>query len=150
MVAGTAANCGSDLGVRVRVLTLLLLLPSLCFADDWTREDSYRQAALTALLIADWGQTRWIVKHPQNQIQSCASQVPCSRAYESRSESNHLLGEHPSIGKVNNYFSAFAVGHAAISYLMPPAWRQGWQYIFIGTEFDAVLGNRSMGVKMEF
>lgn len=131
----------------------LLLLSALalpCHADDWTTADTARQGALTALLVADWGQTRWIVKHPRDQIQSCASQAPCSRTYESRSESNRLLGERPSIGKVNNYFAAFALGHAAISYVLPKEWRQGWQYIFIGTEIDAVLANRSMGVKMEF
>lgn len=117
----------------MRIMALALLLPSLCFAEDWSREDTCRQSALTVLLIADWAQTRNSVKRP-NEF----------------SETNKLLGEHPSTGKVNNYFMVGIAGHAAVSYLLPPDWRQGWQYIWIGIEVQKVYHNHSIGVKLTF
>lgn len=144
VVAGTTANCDSDLGVRVRILALLLILPSLCFADDWTREDTYTQAALTALLIVDWGQTRYLVKHPIDPKQPDGT-------YNWRAEGyNRFLGEHPSIGRVNNYHVAVLAGHAAISTLLPPGWRKGWQYVWIGIESDTVYRNHHIGLRVDF
>jgi hypothetical protein len=103
------------------------------WGKDWTREDTYRQVAVTALLIVDWGQTRWIAKHP-------------SQLYET----NHFLGEHPSIARINNYFAASILWHAAISTLLPPDWRKGWQYVWIGIELEYVRRNYHIGVKVDF
>lgn len=125
----------------MRVLTLLLLLPSLCLADDWTREDSYRQAALTALLVADWAQTRWAIK--QNE-------KGCARSCQIYEEGNPILGKHPNLGKTNNLIAASIVGHAAVAYILPHKWREGWQYVWIGIEANAVNRNQSVGIKMAF
>jgi hypothetical protein len=123
--------------------TALLLLAALALPakaeglnlDRWTREDSYRQSAVTALLVADWAQTRYATKHPQDRYKEVA---------------NPILGSRPTIGKTNNYFSLSIIGHAAISYMLPPAWRHGWQYIWIGVEANAVYYNHNIGVKMDF
>src|SRR2546421_10215995 len=117
----------------MKFVSLLLLFPSLCFAGDWSIEDTYRQSALTALLIADWSQTRWAMKHP-----------------EKFTELNTILGDHPSMGRLNNYATAEIVGHAAISYMLPPEWRKGWQYVWIGVETHAVYRNHKVGVKFSF
>ena len=101
--------------------------------DDWTSADTVAQGAVTALLIADWGQTRYIALNPQDWH-----------------EKNSLLGEHPSSGKVNDYFAAAIVGHAAISYLLPKDLRHGWQYVWIGIEANTVQNNRSLGIRMQF
>lgn len=120
------------MGIR-RLLALLLLLPSLCFAGDWSREDTYRQSALTGLLIADWAQTRYIAKHSNTFY-----------------ETNTVLGKYPSVGRVDNYFALSIVAHAAISTVLPNAWRQGWQYVWIGIELEKVAHNHSIGVRMNF
>lgn len=129
---------------RILLLYALLLACSLARAEglnlspetwgkDWTREDTYRQAALTALLVVDWGQTRYIAKHPLQH-----------------KEMNQFLGEHPSVNRVNNYFTATIISHAVISAVLPSDWRKGWQYVWIGIEFGTVQRNRSIGIKVDF
>jgi len=124
----------------MRTLALLLLAGCASIAqaeglniDPWTTGDTVRQGALTALLVADWAQTRYIVKHP-----------------ETHQEANPLMGEHPSLGKVNNLSVLSIVGHYAIARALPREWRHAWQYVFIGVELDATTYNARAGVKMEF
>lgn len=131
-----------DCTIKSAALLLLAALAPPCHADDWTREDTYRQAALTALLVVDWGQTRWIAKH--NGMTE-PDQYP-----QNAGETNCVLGRYPSIGKVNNYFAASIVGHAAIAYMLPRGWREGWQYVWIGAEANQVNRNRAIGIKIDF
>lgn len=135
-------------GISRFPLTLLLACLSLgaqaegLKLDPWTTGDTWRQAAVTGLLVADWGQTRWIVRHPQDPTHN--------GVYTWRAEGNPLLGDYPSIGKVNTYFAAAAVGHAAISYILPRGWRDAWQYVWIGAEANQVRRNYYMGIKLAF
>jgi hypothetical protein len=125
------------------VLYILLLLPSAASAhDDWTTGDTVRQGVVTALLVVDWGQTRWIVKNPTDPVRD--------GTYNWRAEANPILGSYPSIGKVNTYFTAAIIGHAAVSYFLPRGWRDGWQYVWIGAEINQIAHNRSMGIKIAF
>jgi hypothetical protein len=134
-------NPRTRLGAYLLLLALLagpiqaegLNLRPETWGKDWTREDTYRQVAVSALLVVDWAQTRWIVKHPYQFY-----------------EINHFLGEHPSVGKINNYFAASILGHAAISYILPSDWRKGWQYVWIGVELEYVRRNYHIGVKVDF
>ena len=122
---------------------LLLAFAGGVHADDWSRADTARQAAVTALLVADWGQTRWIARHN--------GKTQPDNFPPSAGETNPFLGRYPTTGKVNNYFAASIISHAAISYLLPSgAWRQGWQYTGIIVEISVVLHNRSVGIRMEF
>lgn len=115
----------------MRFLALLLLFPSICFGEDWSREDTYRQSALTVLLIADWAQTRHIAKNPDYWI-----------------EPNKFLGQHPSVGRVNNYFTMIMVSNPVIAYNLPYTWRHAWQYVWIGMEGYSVHGNYKVGIKL--
>lgn len=125
---------------------LLLLATSVAHAgDDWTREDTHRQAALTALFVVDWAQTRWSIKH--NEEFPCEKNAQPCGFYK---EQNPFLGEHPNIGKVNNLIGASIIGHAAIAYMLPRGWREGWQYVWIGIEINAVYYNHSAGIKLKF
>jgi hypothetical protein len=131
--------------VKVRVFqavgfAFLVLMLGCAKAGDWSTEDTYRQAAVTALLVADWGQTRWIAKH--NGL------TEPGRFPVDAGERNPILGKYPSGGKVDAYFAAAIVGHAAISYVLPPDWRKGWQYVWIGLELGTVNANRAVGIKM--
>jgi hypothetical protein len=128
--------------ITLAVFLICLIHPTHGIADDWTREDSYRQAALTALLVADWGQTRYIAKHPdQCNSKGCLEEEGIARFW---------IGRHPTTGQVNNYFAASIAVNAAISYVLPPVWRHGWQYLYIGYEANTVGRNRNIGIKMAF
>lgn len=132
--------------MRPALLLLLFIAGTAHAGDDWTREDTYRQAALTTLLVVDWAQTRWAIRHNE-ELRYCGYNAEPCRFYH---ESNPLLGEHPSIGKVNNLIGASIIGHAAIAYMLPRGWREGWQYVWIGVEASAIYSNRSLGIKMAF
>lgn len=130
--------------MRLAPILLLLATSAAHAGDDWTREDTYRQAAMTALLIVDWGQTRYLVKHPIDPKQPDGT-------YNWRKEGyNSVLGEHPSIGRVNNYHVIVIAGHAAVSTMLPSDWRKAWQYVWIGIEADTVYRNHHIGLKVDF
>lgn len=99
------------------------------------------QGAVVVLQVIDWGQTANFVKHPSQCIARTGK--PCE-------ETNTLLGDHPSVGRVNNLNALAIVGHAAISYVLPQQLRPVWQSIFIGLEVDAVTGNKKVGVGFRF
>jgi hypothetical protein len=131
-------------------LALLLFASGAARADDWSTVDTARQAMLTTLLVVDWGQTRWMVKHPRSD-QVCTSADATTTCTSQRlHERNPLLGEHPSIGKVNNLIGASIIAHAAIAYMLPRGWREGWQYVWIGVEAGAVYSNHCLGIKLKF
>lgn len=110
----------------------LLLVSSSAFADDWSRADSYREAAYLTLHTMDWAQTRNIARNP---------------AYY---EQNSILGKHPSVSQVNQYFAATAALQFAVAYYLPPEYRKAFQYITLGIEFGAVTHNISLGIKATF
>jgi hypothetical protein len=63
---------------------------------------------------------------------------------------NPILGDHPTAGQVDAYFVGVIAGHAAVSYLLPRGWREGWQYVWIGLEVNQVYRNRSIGIRFAF
>lgn len=116
------------------ILALFGLSSAPVFASDWTTEDTWWQAAYLALHVADWGQTRDIVK----------------REGEGYYETNPILGRHPSLKRVDTYFTVTALAHTAISYALPAAWRRGWQHVTIGVEAGYVSYNYSIGLNINF
>lgn len=114
-------------------LLLLLCLPAISRAEDWTWQDTARQAALTGVLAFDWAQTRYATRHRDRY-----------------SEFNPVLGAEPSMGLVDGYFAGMIIGTAIVNYLLPPDWRHGVQYSLIGVELVVTAHNASVGVKMEF
>lgn len=100
----------------------------------WTKEDINRELAYYLLHGADWAQTRTIAKNPD-------------RYYEI----NPILGEHPSTGRVNNYFAATGLGHALLANTLPPEWRKWLQYGSIGVEAAMAGRNKfKVGIGMTF
>jgi|SRR5690349_4278032 len=135
----------------MRWLLLLCLWSTSCLADDWTTGDTVRQTAFTTLVIADWAQTRWFIKQPTRTICTSGTRLsPSQCTSDSYVETNPILGPNPSSGKANNLTVAAIVGHAAVSYVLPRGWREGWQYVWIGIEAETVHHNRSIGVKFSF
>lgn len=117
----------------MKTIILFLLLISSAQADEWTREDSYREATYLTLHTMDWAQTRNIARNPDKWH-----------------EQNSILGKHPSVGKVDGYFALTGLAHVAFSYCLPSEYRKAFQYVTIGIEGGAVAHNFSIGVGTKF
>jgi len=91
--------------VRVSFIALAIALssPALAAENDWTIGDTIAQSTVTALFITDWKQTQYIAKHPKDPM------LP-NGTYQWRAESNPILGEYPSTGRINNYFAIVLSG----------------------------------------
>lgn len=118
------------------LLSLFLLIPACCQADEWTKADTAREVAYLILHVVDWGQTRNIVHRYQQG--------------EDFWEANPILGKHPSIKRVDSYFSFMMVAHVAVAYVLPRGWREGFQYTTTGLKTGLVISNNSIGLKVDF
>ena len=125
LVVGFTTYFNSYLGVRMKVLTVLLLLPSLCFADDMS-------IAITSRVL-DWGQTRYVAQHS-----------------EKFNEMNHKMGDHPSIGTVNRHFSQLLGRDILLGSVLPPPFNHLYFGMATISEIKAIRHNRSIGVKFSF
>lgn len=117
--------------MRSIVLALALLaLPAQ--AREWTGEEIGWGAAAAAVRLADWAQTRNIVRNPDRFR-----------------EVNPLIGEHPSFGRVDG---AFIIGSALLfgaAHYWPQYRKQILQwYVVVGA--GVVARNASIGVRMTF
>lgn len=86
-------------------------------------------AAAAILTVADWAQTRYIAKNPNDYR-----------------ELNPILGSHPSVGKVNIYFSTvLLLGTLGIStgYI-----NREFLYFYVGIEGSTVVRNYQVGVEI--
>ena len=115
------------------LIIALIFFATPVFASDWTREDTYRELAWTALLVVDYGQTMNIARNP-----------------DKFKEYNPILGEHPSKSSVRLYMLSAAIIHPVISYYLPPKYRKWWQYISIGIEAGAIGNNIGAGIGISF
>jgi hypothetical protein len=104
-----------------------------CIGDDaesckWSTGDTIRELAFMALIVADWSQTSWQLKHRG-------------------AEKNPFLGERPSQGRLALYMLSTSVIHAGVSIILPRNWRDGWQYVSIGIESHTVYHNWRIGAQ---
>ena len=114
-------------------LFLLLVTAPVFAADPWSKADKTREAIYLTLHVVDWGQSLDIAKNPQLYT-----------------EGNHILGEHPSVKRVNAYFATTALLHAGIVHVLPSRYRPAFQYFWIGVEAGVVALNYKAGLKVNF
>jgi hypothetical protein len=133
----------------IRALILALLLAATpAFGDglklpsDWSRGDTYRQTAVTALLAADWAQARYIAEH------TCERAKPVERCYREVGLARSFVGEHPTVGQVNNYFATSILTNVAIAYMLPARYRPYWQYGNMLYEGFFVFENHRIGIRI--
>ena len=134
--------------VSASLLAAILLTSSRVFADErnWSTADTYRQATVIALTVADWSQTRHIVRNP------CArggGGTSCTDPFRENGLARPFIGSRPSVGSVNSYFAASIITSAVISYVLPSKWRTRYQYVEIGIEAGFVHRNY-IGIKYGF
>lgn len=120
----------------MRLLFIVLVLFSVSVqADEWTSADTYRETAFQALHVIDWGQTRYIVRHPDKFHEH---------------DYSGLIGRNPTSGRIDAYMAEFAVFHFLVSYYLPSSWRSTFQYITIAGKLNTVIINASIGIKIQF
>src|SRR5437899_6021095 len=91
----------------MRFISLLLLLPSLCFAGDWDKTDYTLLGVASVATYIDWRQTQYIAQHP-----------------DQFGEANKVLGKHPTVTQVNAYFARTSVLTGALAYYIPSEYRK--------------------------
>ena len=114
----------------MRLLAVMLLVPSVCFAGDWSKIDTAWELGYLGVMTID-----------------------CLQARDTRPqyvERNPLLGEHPSKGRIDNLCLASAIGHFGVSYVLPSDWRRIWQISTIAAEIVVVQHQYRIGLKMTF
>lgn len=114
------------------ILLLFATAPALA-ADPWSKADKAREAVYLAMHVLDWGQTLDIAKNP-----------------DLHGEGNSILGEHPSVKRVNRYFVATALLQVGVTHALPARWRPAFQYFWIGVEAGFVAHNYRAGVRVNF
>ena len=118
-----------------KLIFVFLLLSSSCFADPWTKDDTYREATYLTLHAIDWARTRGLAKNEWN---------------DGRYESNIILGKHPTVFEVDLYMLTTAFAHVGIAKLLDNKWRLAFQYMSIGIEGGVVIRNFRAGVRVPF
>ena len=133
----------------IRIIIICILLCGTAQAEDknkWTTTDTALQVTYTVLHVMDWSQTLHIARNPTTNAEKGA--IP-----------RHIIGPHPSEGRVNSFLAVGLIAHTAISIALPkkveilgmniPA-RNLWQLVWIGIEQDAVRHNIRTGIKISF
>lgn len=119
---------------KAKYLSLILLFYSLASnAGEWDKIDYTLLGIAGTGIILDWGQTRYIVKHPQ-----------------SFHELNPTLGSSPSLGNINKFFLGRILLHGTAAYILPDPFRKIWLAGEISIRFNAVRNNRNIGVGFNF
>ena len=116
------------------ILALVLLISNAAHADfdTWSPTDKGLFVANTVVTVIDWGQTRYISKHP-----------------EQYREMNPWLGPHPSTQNVDLFFVASLVGTYYLADRFPTARGPILLGLTIGRGM-VVKNNIDLGVKMGF
>ncbi len=105
-------------------------------ADDartWTKTDTVLEASFVAMELADYSLTMNILH----------------RRAEGYSETNWLLGHHPSVARVTGFGAAFLVAHGVTSYLLPRPYRTWWQTLTLAYASGAVVHNLAIGLRFD-
>lgn len=123
----------ASLSARVSLALFLFLSPVTLRAAEWSTRDQVLFSASSALLVADWAQTRHTARNPHLFY-----------------EKNPILGRHPSLGRVNAYFVTALVANYFLTDALSPKWRTAYQAGLIGLEVYVIGNNKRIGVKMDF
>jgi hypothetical protein len=114
-------------------MMLFGVLPNSFAFDKWSKRDYTLQATWTVLHIVDWGQTLDITKNP-----------------DKFHENNLIIGEHPSVGRVNTYMGLSVLISPIITHILPSKWRPYFQVLSIGVTTGCVVNNYNVGLRVNF
>lgn len=124
------------MGKYVIIIVFMLSLPmpndsfSAEFFSPMSDEDILGQVIFTTLLGVDYIQT---VEFTQNT---------------NMKETNQILGENPSIEKLNAYNVFWVIFHSWVTYALPAEYRRDWQIVSIIIEYNSVKKNYNNGIRV--
>lgn len=119
----------------IMLAVAMLLFGSTVFAadpDQWTRDDTIKEATFVGLLFLEKAQRNYVAEHG-------GMYVP-----------NPFLGPNRKESDVDKFLIASAILHPVISYLLPRQYRDWWQYGTLIIEGTSIASNMSFGVGFEF
>ena len=135
----------------IQVYILVCLGAFLCWPTQSHAEDR-KEAIAQTLLLMDWAQTRDIVRHQATcGATDGASAVDRARhCGEGYYETNPIIGEQPSMGRVNAYFATVMLGHYLIDRHLSPSNQDRFEWATIVLEAAVVLHNHQIGLSIKF
>ena len=113
-------------------MALIAAAPEVQAAEPWNGTDKILGTTAVVALVLDWGQTRHIATHPD--------------LYH---ETNVLLGEHPSVGRVNTYFMGAITGTLLLANWLPAGGRKTFLGTLTAVELIAVGKNNALGIRID-
>ncbi len=132
---GVAAYAGVDQALRLQLRSDALRPPALLRGvPGWSAANTLLEVGYGLVSLLDWGQTRNVIAPGKS----------------GRHELNPVLGSHPSPAAVDLYFLGAALGHAALSVVLPHPWRESWQTLSLGVEGGVVGRNLVLGTGFGF
>ena len=117
----------------IAIITSMFLSTNAVSADEWTDGQTSKAIALALLTAADWGQTRNIARNPNKWH-----------------ETNPMLGEHPSVSKVDSHFIMSSVVGAVVLHSLPSKYRDWALNAGIMIEAGCVANNFNLGIGIKF
>lgn len=102
-------------------------------AGEWTEDQKRMGAALAAVSVVDWAQTRYIADNPDRFH-----------------ETNPIMGRHPSIGRVDRYFATSVLVGAVVLDALPSEYRDYALKAGLVLEVLVVSNNARIGVGVKF
>jgi hypothetical protein len=103
------------------------------FFEPFTFNDWILLGANEMLLIADWNQTKTIVRNPEHHR-----------------ETNLLLGNHPSMHKLDAYMSILLIANPLVVWACPKEIRPYFQFSVFSVELHCVSYNMACGLSTHF
>jgi hypothetical protein len=136
--------------MKLLILTLILVfMPESSSADKWDKEDETLAAIFTAAALADWGQTRDIVKNRKDKhtTNKDGSTYHEKGYYE---KTNLILGKNPSMDKVNTYMPLATAATLAAAHYLPKKYRKPLLYGASLLELMTIYNNNKIGLRINF
>ncbi len=101
--------------------------------SGWTPSQKMLWGTYTASWLIDFGQTRYIAEHPDTYWEE---------------QSAYLIGKHPSVGRVNNFFVAqYVLNYFIADYIgKNKDWYLG---LLTAIHTEAAIGNVGIGIKID-
>lgn len=115
--------------VAMALCVIVLIAKPVHGAENspWTRDGNIRQGLVIGLFLVDWRQTQHIVKNPGHY-----------------KEENIFLGDHPSMRRLNIYWTTLIPLHTWVMTNLDRDTRTMAQRVFIGVESFNTYQNHKM------
>ncbi len=114
-------------------ILIILIIPSLSIASNWSKEDTYWEAACLSVITVDWMQTHHMA---EKDFYVNGKQLR---------EINPILGSQPTQKDVDLYFVSALAVHATAAFLLPKKWRRIFQGGTVGLELFIIGNNYRLG-----